>query len=321
MRGVDYRAFGLTISSDIVLPELLPMSFENEGQGRDVIITRADLTEQWARLFQEDEFFIIKENFCMFKVDGVAIYAIHGGTNITVSPCDGAQEDQVRLFILGTSMGILLMQRKTLPLHGSAIAVDGAAIAIVGSSGAGKSTLASEFLQRGYHLISDDLIPVTFQKSGIPYIKPAYPQQKLWLESLHHFGMEETKYRPLIDRASKFAIPVLNQFVSEWLPLIGVYELVKSDKQDIQVKPIHNLERLQTLYKHTFRKSLLKKSGLLEWHFHTIAKMVNKLDIYQLQRPTSYFTAEQLADVIESEWIARRNTNDQAAKAYHPSIS
>ena len=38
-------------------------------------------------------------------------------------------------------MGALLMQRKILPLHGSAIAIDGKAYAFVGDSGAGKSTL------------------------------------------------------------------------------------------------------------------------------------------------------------------------------------
>ena len=57
-------------------------------------------------------------------------------------------------------MGAILMQRKILPLHGSAIAIDGKAYAIVGDSGAGKSTLASAFLKRGYQLLSDDVITV-----------------------------------------------------------------------------------------------------------------------------------------------------------------
>ena len=40
--------------------------------------------------------------------------------------------------------------KKNFPLHGSAIAIDGKAYAIVGDSGAGKSTLASAFLKKGY---------------------------------------------------------------------------------------------------------------------------------------------------------------------------
>ena len=61
-------------------------------------------------------------------------------------------------------MGAILMQRKILPLHGSAIAIDGKAYAIVGDSGAGKSTLASAFLNKGYQLLSDDVIAVSLSK-------------------------------------------------------------------------------------------------------------------------------------------------------------
>ena len=60
--------------------------------------------------------------------------------------------------------GALLMQRKILPLHGSAVAIDGKAYAIVGDSGAGKSTLASAFLNKGYQLLSDDVIAVSLSQ-------------------------------------------------------------------------------------------------------------------------------------------------------------
>ena len=117
--------------------------------------------------------------------------------------------DAIRLYVLGTCMGAILMQRKTLPLHGSVIAIDGKAYAIVGDSGAGKSTLASAFLKRGFQLLTDDVIAVSFSEEGIPFVTPSYPQQKLWSESLDHFGMESNNYQPLIDREDKFAIPVV----------------------------------------------------------------------------------------------------------------
>ena len=82
------------------------------------------------------------------------------------------------------------MQRKILPLHGSAIAIEGKAYAIVGESGAGKSTLAASLLSRGYKLLSDDVIPILLSEKNIPFVVPAYPQQKLWLESLNQFEMK-----------------------------------------------------------------------------------------------------------------------------------
>lgn len=99
------------------------------------------------------------------------------------------------------------MQQQTLPLHGSAIAINGRAYAIVGNSGAGKSTLASAFIQKGYKLISDDVIPVTFSDERIPMVQPTYPQQKLWEESLNEFGLNARKYQPLFEREKNIQCP------------------------------------------------------------------------------------------------------------------
>ena len=44
--------------------------------------------------------------------------------------------------------------------------------------------LASAFLNRGYQLLSDDVIAVSLsQEESIPFVTPSYPQQKLWQES------------------------------------------------------------------------------------------------------------------------------------------
>lgn len=57
------------------------------------------------------------------------------GKRIVVSPIPGADERKVRLFILGTCMAVIMMQRGILPLHGSAVVIDGWAYAFVGHSG------------------------------------------------------------------------------------------------------------------------------------------------------------------------------------------
>jgi hypothetical protein len=195
-------------------------------------------------------------------------------------------------------MGAILMQRKILPLHGSAIAIDGKAYAIVGDSGAGKSTLASALLKRGFQLISDDVIPVTLNEENIPIVTPAYPQQKLWIESLNEFGMESTQYRPIINRETKYAIPVLQQFASVPLPLAGLFELVKTESDQVELNPIQSLHQLHTLYYHTYRNFFIAPSGLMEWHFNTTAKICEHIDLYQLSRPISRFTAHELTNSI-----------------------
>ncbi|MFF2588526.1 HPr kinase/phosphorylase [Peribacillus butanolivorans] len=291
-----YKAFGLTVSSEIPLPELLHINLEDDIT--NLVIEKADLLTLWTEHSDPNKDFVIKRDWIMFHVSETAIFLIQSGSRIVVSPFNGAHEDEIRLYLLGTCMGAILMQRKILPIHGSAVAIDGKAYAIVGDSGAGKSTLASAFLKKGYQLMSDDVIPVTLTNENVPIVTPSYPQQKLWLESLNHFEMDSNNFSPLIVREDKFAVPVQNQFVTEPLPLAGVFELVKGENDEIEVKPIEHLQRFYTLYYHTYRNFFIQQSGLMDWHFDISAKMIKKIDFYQLRRPINRFTAPDLSELI-----------------------
>ena len=299
VRKVVYKAFGLRIVSEIPLPEL-PLMSEQKDMA-DITIEIADLSGQWSKYTAEQpQKFVVEENLVMFQVPHTAIFSIQKGKKIIVSPMKDSSEDKIRLYILGTCMGALLIQRKILPLHGSAIAINGKAYALVGDSGAGKSTLASAFLSKGYRLLSDDVIAVSLSSENTPFVMPSYPQQKLWQESLNEFGMETTHYRPLFERETKYAVPVPSQFFADPLPLAGVVELVKTENESIETIRIEGLERLHTLFRHTFRNFLIQRLGLMEWHFTISTNTVNKIDMFQLQRPTSRFTAQELVTRILS---------------------
>ncbi|WP_309088675.1 aldolase [Domibacillus sp.] len=294
-----YKAFGLCIRSEVSLPEIIEIE-ASEKLSEDIVVKEMDLTSLWLKDSIPGKHFVITENTCLFNVPEVAIYFVQNGNEVIVSPFNGSDEDQRRLYILGTCMGAVLMQRKILPLHGSAVAIDGKAYAIVGDSGAGKSTLASAFLNNGCQLLSDDVIPITISMENIPMVTPAYPQQKLWLESLHKFGMKSNQYRPIFARETKFAVPVSTQFAEKPLPLAGIYELVKTDHEKVNIHEIENMERFYTLFKHTYRNFFITRAHLMEWHFQTSAHILSKISMYQLQRPTSRFTAANLTDLVLS---------------------
>ncbi|TFE22647.1 HPr kinase/phosphorylase [Cohnella luojiensis] len=294
-----YKAFGFRVASEMTLPELPELQDIGDGkEPADIVITIADLSEEWSRLALPNRKTFVIENRVMFQIADTATYCILNGKSIIVSPMKGADEDRIRLYILGSCMGALLFQRRVLPLHGSAVAIDGKAYAFIGDSGAGKSTLASAFLQRGSPLVSDDVIAVSLSPDQAPWVTPSYPQQKLWQESLDGLGMERTLYRPIFQRENKFTVPVPALFYPEPLPLAGVFELIKSDKDSIQIQKIRNLERLSILYQHTYRNSYISRLGLMEWHLGMTAKMTNKLEVFRLQRPISGFTAPDLVSLI-----------------------
>jgi hypothetical protein len=292
-----YYSFGLQIESYMPLPELPRMNEHADPGTGTVTVTKADLSSLWIDCNPSSEYFAIKDNQVFIRVPDTAIFCIRNGDSIIVSPYEGFDENKIRLYILGTCMGVILLQNKIVPLHGSAIAINGKAYAILGQSGAGKSTLASILLDRGYQLLSDDLIPVTLSQDHTPIVMPSYPQQKMWQETIDHLGMSSSHFQPLFDRETKFAVPVASSFCSRPLPLAGVFELVKTES-NASVEPIAGLVRFHTLLQHTFRSFLIERLALMEWHFSTLAKFVNRIDMYQLQRPSSGFSAHELANYL-----------------------
>ncbi|MFA1820259.1 aldolase [Virgibacillus oceani] len=299
-RKFAYKAFGFTIQSDIELPELLPSYLNRKGP--DITVQKTDLTDLWRNKAETDRYFSVEKDFCMFEVSDAAIYKIEKGNVISVSPIEDAPEGRIRLYILGTCMGALLMQRSIIPLHGSAVVIDGKAYAIVGDSGAGKSTLAAEFLRQGYQLLSDDVIPVILnERNNTPIVTPSYPQQKLWQESLDQFGMETVGLRPIINRKSKFTVPVKDQFINKPMPLGGIFELIITEKAGLDMKPVQGLDSIHRFFHHTYRNFLIYRLGLMDWHFKTSARIMSSVKFYHLRRPESCFTAIELADMILSE--------------------
>ncbi|MCM3650408.1 aldolase [Metabacillus litoralis] len=296
LKKMYYKAFGLCAMSEIPLPELLTINDSNTMV--DIEIKMADLTKLWLDEVAPPQKFLSKNNLIMFKIQNVAIFSIRNGNEIIVSPFKDSDADVIRLYILGTCMGVLLLQRNVLPLHGSAVAIDGKAYAFIGDSGAGKSTLASAFLNKGYQLLTDDIVAITFSENNVPIVTPAYPQQKLWQESLSEFGMESSLYRPLLERETKYAVPVASQYINDPLPLGGVFELVKSDIENVELHHIVGLEQVKTLFNHTYRNFLIPLLEKREWHFSITANLLKSVDLYQLQRSTTQFTAHHLVSII-----------------------
>lgn len=291
-----YFAFGSTIYSEFHLPEL-SKQIDNRSKP-DIFILKKDLQEQWLATSTPNSHFVFDKDSVLFYVPNIAIFLIEKGRYIYITPLANNKQDEIRLYLLGTCMGALLMQRRILPLHGSAINVNGKAYAIVGECGAGKSTLARAFMEKGYKLISDDIIPLREKTAKESIVLPSYPNQKLWLESLKNFDMNVDNYQAIAYREEKYSVPISFQFENSSLRLAGVFELKKERRQEIKYKEVLNLERLQTLYIHTFRNIFLQPLDLLPWHFSTTSKLANSIKIFQIIRPESRFTANDIA-----EWI------------------
>lgn len=111
VQGLAYKAFGLQIHSEFPLPEL-PLS-DQPGLIGSVSVIQEDLSERWQAIPKVTPSLGVSGNEVMFEAKDTAIFSIRDGSTITVSPAPGADGDCVRLFILGSCMGVLLMQKNS----------------------------------------------------------------------------------------------------------------------------------------------------------------------------------------------------------------
>lgn len=293
-----YYSFGLRIESELPLPELPRFELNDHGQRPPLSISMNNLMPTWNELQPLSEYVAVDGETVYIRVPETAVFAMSRGENIQISPFPHVELDKIRLYVLGTCMGIILMQKRILPLHGSAIAIDGKAYAVVGHSGAGKTTLSSYLLEQGFGLLSDDLIAVTLDEQHTPTVMPAYPQQKLWQQTLDMLGMNASGLKPLFERETKFAVPVAAKFHNEPMPLAGIFELVKSENDAASISPIGGLERFHTLLQHTFRGFLIKRLGMMDWHFGTITRFAGQIEIHRLHRPQTGDSLHRLGELL-----------------------
>jgi hypothetical protein len=83
------------------------------------------------------------------------------GRRIVYDPAERAHPDSVRMDVVARVLLLCVEQRSVLWLHGSSVAIDGAAVGFLGPSGAGKSTMGLLLARAGSHPISDDTLPVS----------------------------------------------------------------------------------------------------------------------------------------------------------------
>ncbi len=227
-----YQAFGQNIVSEIELPELLP----EPSKTPDITVRIQNLTPNPSPPSGEGN--------SHFDIPTIARFALPDTQNIHVYPEPGVSESDIRPFILGTALGILLHRKGYLVLHGNVIAHGDTCTAFVGPSGAGKSTLAGKYLKQGYQILSDDLCVIRFGEQI--QVMPGYPQIKLWQDSADLLSISTQNLKHILGRENKFSVPIQEQFCAEPKILSKIFVLG-------ELKP-----KLTALIQNTYRLGFLE---------------------------------------------------------------
>lgn len=178
----------------------------------------------------------------LLTVARVARFLVQGGDTIVVEPLPGASERRVRLFLLGSALGILCFQRGLLPLHANAVVAGDGAYAFAGASGAGKSTLAGHFARAGYDVLCDDVCAVSFDAAGRPVVWPGLPRVKLWRDAAEALGHEPASLDRVAEDVDKYHVGLPAPRQNSPVPLRRVYLLERAAEGAAAIE-VFRLER------------------------------------------------------------------------------
>lgn len=293
-----YRAFGLTFASVYALPELLPAGSDAVP---DVVIVDGAVPEELPGVLKRGVRFQAAAQALRLQVDGVATYLIEHGRRITIARAPGVEDDDVRVFLLGSAFGALLHQRGDLVLHGSAVDWQGEAVAFLGHSGAGKSTLATAFRRRGHAVLTDDVCVVRPDASGRMCAYPGFPQAKLWLDSLQKLEFDPEGLRRIRGKLEKRAVPLVDQFRDAPLPLKKLYVLGQHNRDELKLTPVAGPAKFSVLKRQTFRFGFLAAIEAKTAHFQYALRLAQQAAMSSVVRGDDLARLDELVAAIEAD--------------------
>jgi hypothetical protein len=245
----------------------------------------------------ENGYFEVRPGIFRIAVAGVAQYLVEEGNRISVEPIAGASPDEVRLFLLGSTMGALLYQRGLFPLHGSAVETPWGAMIFVGEQGVGKSTLAAQFHRKGYSLLSDDVCAVAMKPEGLQVL-PALAHFRLCADAYERLGAPESA-RFNVD---KFVVPMGEGYSSAPAPLTAVHILAEHDSEVPSFEVLRGFDRVQRLLENLYRPQYLKGQSTQNDLMRMAGLIAQKSTMAVVARRRDPDAIEGLVDFLESAW-------------------
>lgn len=276
---LSYSVYGLQVRSEMALPELFAAP---ATETPDISIRRGTIADS----ARSEPGLHARSDGLVLVIDAIAAFRISDGREILVDAEPGVPEENVRLYLLGSALGLLIHQRGLLPLHANAVEIGGKAVAFMGRSGQGKSTLAAWFHDHGYRIIADDVCVIRFDKNGRPLVRPGLPRLRLWREMLEASGREPTRFsRSYAGDATweKYDVPILHEnTVGEETQLAAIYLLAKADA--FEIARLDGLDAAEAVFANTYRGGHVPDAGNVRSHFEACVALVRRTPIFVASR-------------------------------------
>jgi hypothetical protein len=222
-----YSLYGLACASPLRLPapkpspEVKPDIAFLPGDAADFAAVRPPApTRDWfrSRRLPDGSVYLCWTGVFEFLVSA-------NGRRIWYRALPRASRESFKNYLLTHVLSFSLLALGREHLHGTAVMIDDAAVAILGMPGHGKSTLGAALLARGYPLVTDDLVALSWRR-GKYWIEPGVPRIKLF-PSMARALLGTTAGPAMLRGTSKLILPLgARQTVQRRVPLTAIYVLV-----------------------------------------------------------------------------------------------
>jgi hypothetical protein len=290
-----YQLGGITLVSEIVLPELPPVQHFHAAP-HPVHIRLAKVTGPKLEAVEVDPDCFATATHYFLRIRGIASYEVISGQQILVCPEPGALALDVRAYLLGTLFVVLCQQRGLLPLHASAVSTGQGITAFVARSGQGKSSLAAHLAQRGFRVVGDDICLIDTSVDP-PVVIPAAPWLKLWRDSLQILGKQADSLERVFSEDDKYRLPVDQTPVPE--PIHRVVFVESAEGSSPALEEVTAIEAIPLLMNLTHQAYLLEATGQRQESFLRCSLLSSKARSYRLVRPWGLTHLQLTLDLLE----------------------
>ena len=283
-----------TLHSEIELTDLQ----STEAVGIPLVLRNGPVPASLSNPAYQDRYCSATRDECLLSIPDVARYLIRQGSEITVEAQNDADPLDVGGFLLGNVFAVACHQRGLLPLHASAVEMDGGVVAFAGVSGAGKSTLAAFLAQNGHPLVADDICLLDPLAAPGSRVLPMPPWLKLWRGSLVALGHQVGGLRQTFSDEDKYKLPVSRFPVvsSQPLPLKALVLLsAPAAPEGTRLIELSPAQAIAGMMKYTYQYFLLDWLGMQNEHFANCARSLGSTPAYACERAWGFDSLPELA--------------------------
>lgn len=255
-------------------------------------------------IFERPHLKVSEEQFFL-QIYNQAQFYVEKGEQINIYLEEGADIDSVQLFLNGSVLGSVLLQKKILAFHGSSFSYKEHGVIICGRAGAGKSSVTAAFCHNDAQFITDDISPISIEEEQI-YINPLKTEIKLWDDALAQLSIPSENLRKIRPSLNKFYFPF--EYCAELNPTLHLIVILETHNNDeFTSSELFGINKFKALKNQVYRKIYLKGMPQTEQHlYRQLLNLGQKIRVLHITRPqtcsiqlTKDFIKQKIVELLD----------------------